>query len=301
MGLVAIIDRPSPAQPNFLDLSLSSRRVALQNKGIIALPECAIVSCSSSAMAFHLSATPNSASSAGDDPNSNHPSPSLLREVMEAVKQLHATATGSVPSFNSNPASFNTISEEPDQNPTSFSKVEKLEQIKASALSLKQKQDTDRNRLLELLEARNAIGDEIIGCIMVAEEHRRRLNTKKPPTHHIDTIIMKFTRKKELTVEIVELSKVLTSSRLASFNEILQNLSQIRKDNDEDFGKIRNELREGLIWGIRLEEMKYEKLAKKMGLDLASIEDNISNYFILRDNCSCTSGHFCGGHGVYGF
>ncbi|XP_057419495.1 uncharacterized protein LOC130713713 [Lotus japonicus] len=102
-----------------------------------------------------------------------------------------------------------------------------------------------------------------------------------------------------MTMEIADLSKVLTNSRLASFYEIAHGMSQMRKDlpdNDEELGKMWNELRDGLMRGVRLEVIQFEVLAKEMDKELEHIQHNINNYFIVRDKCTCTNDQICGAH-----
>lgn len=78
-------------------------------------------------------------------------------------------------------------------------------------------------------------------------------------------------------MEDAEISRVLTNSRLASLEEIIKNVSEISKDlqHDEEFGKIWNELNDGLVKGREIELKEDELLAVEFKDELDFISHSI--------------------------
>ncbi|XP_057421648.1 uncharacterized protein LOC130715550 [Lotus japonicus] len=234
-----------------------------------------------------------------DDPNSNHPFPSLLRELREAVKSLSVSESPFISNFHSilPPLPFPAIETTPflpskkaDQdvllNPTSstFSIDDKLQRLKASVLTLKQKQETNFQRLSELFESKSASGQEtleITGEILTSRGRRETIWTK-PSVNEIDVLITKMTRDNEKTVEIMELAEKLTNSTLTSLYQIFQNLNEIRKDLQDD--EVWNELKEGLVRVQEMELKNFKLLAEDSNLQLDFFRQRITDLFMMRDN-----------------
>ncbi|XP_057418607.1 uncharacterized protein LOC130712811 [Lotus japonicus] len=213
----------------------------------------------------HLS---TSNSGGGDHPTSNNPSPSpsSLRELREAIERLSATdyivasKTPTYTIFSFDPSSNSNAvpdsSSAADFVPTG-KLDEKLHQLKLSALNLGQRQATDRNRLWKLkesrIELRNKVLKNVTKSISRVQEHKGGKGSARWPeicemmVKEIDGLIAEMKRLGETTRQDMNLLGVLVKSRLASIDEMVKNLSEIREDLQEEVWK---ELNEGLWRGV---------------------------------------------------
>lgn len=147
-------------------------------------------------------------------------------------------------------------------------------------MSLKHRQDVDRQRISNLITSKNAslqkIKDDLAEFFKLYEELKRLLAVYLPQNretigNELETLFTRLKKMEKKTVEVIELSQELTNSRLVSIYEIEKNLSQIREDLPHE---VWNELNEELARCNEMEHSDFQSLADETNLQLAFIKEH---------------------------